>query len=213
VNRILKRSWLASVMAVGVLLAGGVIAYASIPDSGGVIHGCYQMNVGNLRVIDNATQTCRPSEVPLNWSQTGPPGPQGAQGSQGAQGPQGPQGPSGLSHGYTSSGSLNQNIGAVTGPLPAGNFIISARAEVFFVSCPLCIGPPHASCALLDTFGPPNLDDAVLNLEGANDELLVPFTDWMTTATAGDTLEIYCTPDRPAVVEGTITAVQVDNFN
>ncbi len=37
-------------------------AYAAIPDSGGVIHGCYQRDEGLLRVLD-ASQTCRSSEV------------------------------------------------------------------------------------------------------------------------------------------------------
>src|SRR5205814_8480076 len=67
---------------VGALLVAGGIAYATIPDSNGVIHGCYQKNQGTLRVIDAGTaQTCSSSETALNWSQTGP---------QGAQGPTGP---------------------------------------------------------------------------------------------------------------------------
>src|SRR5439155_15299064 len=66
---------------VGALLLAGGIAYATIPDSSGVIHGCYQKNQGTLRVIDtDKAQTCASSESPLNWSQTGqqgPPGPTG----------------------------------------------------------------------------------------------------------------------------------------
>jgi len=31
---------------------------ASIPDSGGVIHGCYLKGVGSLRVIDSPNQKC-----------------------------------------------------------------------------------------------------------------------------------------------------------
>ena len=94
----------------GAVLVGGV-AYAAIPDSSGVINGCYQKKVGNLRVIDSsAGQSCRHSEVPISWSQTGPQGPPGPQGPKGdtgatgpkgdtgatgATGPQGPQGPAG----------------------------------------------------------------------------------------------------------------------
>ena len=70
---------------VGALLVAGGIAYATIPDGGGVIHACYQKNQGALRVIDtDKAQTCSSSESPLIWSQTGP---QGA-------GPPGPTGPS-----------------------------------------------------------------------------------------------------------------------
>jgi hypothetical protein len=67
---------------------------AAIPDASGVIHGCYQKNVGNLRVIGDGG-SCRPSEIAISWSQTGPQGPQGPQGPIGPQGPQGPKGDTG----------------------------------------------------------------------------------------------------------------------
>ncbi len=75
------------------LVAG--VAFASIPSADGSIHGCYQKNVGNLRVIDPATDSCRPSEVALTWSETGPQGSQGVQGVQGPRGPIGTTGPTG----------------------------------------------------------------------------------------------------------------------
>ena len=51
-------------------LAAGGIAYASIPGSNGVIHGCYQKINGQLRVIDpGAGGTCTTSENPLDWNQ------------------------------------------------------------------------------------------------------------------------------------------------
>jgi hypothetical protein len=64
-----------AVIAAG--LAAGGIAYASVPDASGVIHGCYQKVNGQLRVIDSSTDNCGPSEVALNWNQTGPQGPSG----------------------------------------------------------------------------------------------------------------------------------------
>jgi hypothetical protein len=86
----------------GAALAAGAVGYAAIPDSGGVIHGCYQKNVGNLRVIDPAAgDSCRPPEIAISWSHTGPQGPQGLKGdkgdtgAQGATGPQGGAGPQG----------------------------------------------------------------------------------------------------------------------
>ncbi len=92
----LKRSrWFVLGGVVGAILAGGA-AFAAIPDSNGVINGCFQKNVGNLRVIDpSAGDSCRPSEVPISWSQTGPAGPQGPKGDTGATGPQGPKGDTG----------------------------------------------------------------------------------------------------------------------
>jgi hypothetical protein len=95
--------WLLVGAVVGAV--GGGAALAAIPDSSGVINGCYQKNVGNLRVIDSAAgDSCRPSEIAISWSQTGPQGPQGPTGPQGpkgdtgatgATGPAGPAGPTG----------------------------------------------------------------------------------------------------------------------
>jgi len=82
---------LGATLAVGLGAAG--IAVASIPDSGGVIHGCYSKANGTLKVIDSAKVAACPSgAASLRWNQTGP---QGATGARGAQGPAGPQGPAG----------------------------------------------------------------------------------------------------------------------
>ena len=71
----------------GAALAAGAVGYAAIPDSGGVINGCYQKNVGNLRVIDPAAgDSCRPPEIAISWSHTGPQGPQGLKGDKGDKG-------------------------------------------------------------------------------------------------------------------------------
>lgn len=69
------------ILASGAALAlvGGVLAYASIPDAGGVINGCYKdgaLNKGSLYVIDSA-ETCPSGYTALNWNQTGPQGPAG----------------------------------------------------------------------------------------------------------------------------------------
>ena len=77
-----RKRYLGVVAGAAVALVGGV-AYASIPDAGGVIRGCYKPNVGpgNLRVIDPAKgQQCATTEHHLDWNQIGPSGPQGAQG-------------------------------------------------------------------------------------------------------------------------------------
>jgi hypothetical protein len=92
-----RARWVVLGIFVGALV-GGSVAYASIPDSSGVIHGCYQKISGNLRVVDPATDSCRSSEVGLDWNQAGPTGatgPAGPKGATGATGPTGVAGPTG----------------------------------------------------------------------------------------------------------------------
>jgi hypothetical protein len=79
-----------------VLIAGAVtVIRASIPDSQGVIHGCYNKSNSTLRLIDNTVTTCNQNETAITWNQVGPQGPQGLPGPQGLAGPQGPAGPQG----------------------------------------------------------------------------------------------------------------------
>ena len=78
----------------------GITAYASIPDSSGVIHGCYKPSDGKLLVIDYPTVSCPTGTTSLDWNQTGSQGPvgaTGATGTTGATGATGPQGPAGIS--------------------------------------------------------------------------------------------------------------------
>jgi hypothetical protein len=58
-------------------VALGGVAYATIPDSNGTIHGCYQKNDGRLRVVNDGG-ACRQSEQALDWNQQGRPGPPGS---------------------------------------------------------------------------------------------------------------------------------------
>jgi hypothetical protein len=73
------RSVVIAIAAAASLALVGGIAYATIPDSAGVIHGCYRTQSGQLRVIDSGG--CSPSEAALNWNQTGPAGPPGPSGT------------------------------------------------------------------------------------------------------------------------------------
>lgn len=60
-----RARWLVAILALAVVVTGGV-AYAAIPDAGGVIHSCYTKSSGAWRVIDNeAGQTCKGNEAPL----------------------------------------------------------------------------------------------------------------------------------------------------
>jgi hypothetical protein len=75
----------AAALAGGTIVAG--VSAASVPDSGGVIHGCYNAKLTTVRVIDPALgQSCqtRLGEAPLDWNQQGPPGATGPQGPPGA---------------------------------------------------------------------------------------------------------------------------------
>jgi hypothetical protein len=73
---------LASVWPLGLVVAlGAGVAIAAIPDSNGVISGCYTKVGGNLRVIDTEKgQTCLKQELPISWNQAGPQGPPGPSG-------------------------------------------------------------------------------------------------------------------------------------
>ncbi len=77
-------------LAMGFVLLSGAVAVASIPDSSGVINGCFNRVNGNLRVIDTATDSCANHEIAIAWNQTGPQGPAGPAGPQGPAGPPGP---------------------------------------------------------------------------------------------------------------------------
>src|ERR1700747_1926397 len=56
-----------AIAAAALLVVAGV-AYATIPDSGGVIHGCYSRSGGSLRVIDAGVTNCSKSETALDWN-------------------------------------------------------------------------------------------------------------------------------------------------
>ena len=68
------------------LAAATGVAYAAIPDAGGVIHGCYSKSKGALRIVDSEQgEACSANETALDWNHTGPPG------ATGATGPAGPE--------------------------------------------------------------------------------------------------------------------------
>ena len=127
-RRMLHRPALGALAVVGALLLAGGVAYATVPDGNGVIHGCYATKDGSLRVIDpGAGQSCDTKrETALDWNQTG------TQGPQGIQGPAGQRGPSDAwaVDGYDSSiYPLNPAhlIQLASVSLPAGNYFVAAQ--------------------------------------------------------------------------------------
>ncbi len=103
--------------AIAVAAAAGA-AYATIPDSSGVIHACYAASDGTLQVIDPSKgERCKRHETALDWNARGPqgaPGPVGATGPQGASGPAGVTGPQGPAGTPGTSGSVS-NLDALAG--------------------------------------------------------------------------------------------------
>jgi hypothetical protein len=93
------RNYALTTAAAVALAAGGTVAYASVPDPGGVIHACYKTPVPAhgtpLNVIDTAGGSCGSGTTAITWNQQGPQGPAGPAGPQGPQGATGPAGPQG----------------------------------------------------------------------------------------------------------------------
>jgi hypothetical protein len=85
-RRRVTRIALAITAVVVVAIAGGVTYAVAQIGSGGLLHGCYTSANGQLRLIDPATDSCRPSETSISWSQTGPQGRKVAQGRKDPQG-------------------------------------------------------------------------------------------------------------------------------
>jgi hypothetical protein len=120
-GRLLRRVAGPIVLGAAALLAVAAVAGAAIPDSDdGEIHGCYQKNQGQLRVIDaQAGQACRASEEALIWNQ------------QGVQGEPGPRGPSDAFSRWNNGELAADNLAAprlLELSVPDGNFATTATA-------------------------------------------------------------------------------------
>lgn len=125
---------LLALMVIGAVFGVTSAVNASIPDSKGLIHGCYNTSLahgnpaGGLRVIDTAKPNglCAAWETALNWNQKGPTGPPGLKGSKGPTGMDGPTGPTGPTgpKGPTGTGFTID---------PDGNYVVdSGTHEVIF---------------------------------------------------------------------------------
>jgi hypothetical protein len=218
------RRWaIGAIALVGLLVAGGV-AYATIPDDHGVIHGCYTRSGGSLRVIDAGVTNCSAKETALNWSVTGPPGPAGPagatgpqgvpgpQGSQGQQGLQGAQGQSGVSHAYYGS-ATQSSVGTsattvVTMPsVPDGSYVITGLTKFDdgldepFVDCWLYVN----GAKIQETFGE-------IQLKSGLGELPVVFA---TTLTGGGSfIELKCgSSDSTTTADANLALVAVNAIN
>src|SRR6266566_1499707 len=131
----------ASVITSGLIVVAGTAAFASIPDSAGVIHGCYKAQNGQLRLINWPSQHCLKSEKAIMWNEVGP---QGIPGPTGPAGPQGPKGDTGATGATGPTGPTGpQGPPGPTGPQgPPGPTGTLVSAEV--------AGPTVTLCSLLD---------------------------------------------------------------
>jgi hypothetical protein len=69
----MNKTWAAETAAAAVFASAAGVAYATIPDSQGVILACYKADSGQLRLSN--TGGCGPSESALSWNRVGPAGP------------------------------------------------------------------------------------------------------------------------------------------
>jgi hypothetical protein len=82
----LTRKRVALLVGLAGLVSAGV-AYATIPDAGGVYTACMLKKVGTIRIIDPASQQCSASlETQITFNQKGDPGKDGANGTNGKDG-------------------------------------------------------------------------------------------------------------------------------
>lgn len=138
-----RRALWAITGAVGAVVTGAAVGYASVPDASGVIHACYQRDVTNtgaaspLMIIDSAHGHCPTGFTPISFSQTGPTGaagpigprgpvgstgpagPVGSTGPAGSPGPSGPSGPAGPTGPASAPNVYTSSSGTV--PIPSGN--------------------------------------------------------------------------------------------
>jgi hypothetical protein len=216
-------------IAAAALVAAGV-AYATIPDGAGAIHGCYARSGGALRVIDASVTNCAKTETALNWNVQGQQGPQGVQGPQGdtgpqgsagpqgaagPQGPAGPPGPSGLSHGYLASSSDAPVGGAPAysqvaqiSSVPDGSYMLAAQiwaedsgSDTPDLRCHISVNGSELSGT--DSQSPGARAEATMTIVSAD-----------TMSGGGNSVAVFClTEDTTATANVNLSLTRVDALN
>jgi hypothetical protein len=221
-----RRSVMAAVVGICAATLVSGAAYASIPDSGGVIHGCYGNASGALFLATSPSNTCHPGLTPLAWSQTGPQGPQGIQGvkgvdgtngidgtngSDGAPGAPGPTGAAGVSDAYIArqSGSVDSSGGKqiLSLSVPSGSYVVMAKIDgtdedqdYQTTTCTLSTGDQTAMRLNSSAFS--EVDDiGALSLEDA------------ATFTGTTTVTLNCTGYKTVIADGVLTILRVGTLH
>jgi hypothetical protein len=194
---------IAGIAAAVVLIGAGTVAYAAIPDAGGVVHGCYNkggllQDKGALRVVDKG-ERCRANETAMTWSQTGPQGPAGPVGAAGAKGD---TGPAGFSDSYQDSNGLDLRGETKVAELslPAGAYAVFGKADVNNQE----VGVDSVACSLNGTasgeVGLPPRSQAVRTAISVQDQIVL---------TAPGTVTMTCDADAAYALNVKLTALKV----
>lgn len=207
-----RRIKLSAVLTAAVALAVGGVAYATIPDSGDRIHGCFSpvaagKNGGTeLKVIDSDVASCGKGQREVIWNQQGPAGAQGPQGPQGLQGPKGDPGDSGAGGVlYTLSEDYPENDPVYIEGTPAAVASLDLAAGSYLVLADVGFNGEGLFCSIGQ--------DGTLVAGSTAQGGTIQMFEWVTLGEAG-TIEIWC--ERPplrtdiqTVVERRIAALEV----
>jgi len=187
---------------IAAVAAGAVsVATATIPDAGGVIHGCYSVlpPSGQLRVINSSkVVSCGRNEKALDWNQQGPPGGTG------------PTGPSGTSRAWfkeASSPAYPNPFTLLSLSLPAGIYTVTLTGEAIDASAD---GQVRVQC-----FVPATAMNASVFVTGQAGSLA---SSGVLTLAAPESIDVKCDGDTPVgapadAVDVGLTATQVDQAN
>jgi hypothetical protein len=86
-KNLVRRSVIASLIGVGLLVLSVPIAKLATTNNAAVLEACINSGNGMMRLVDSST-ACHKNETRIEWNEEGPPGPEGPAG------PEGPPGPS-----------------------------------------------------------------------------------------------------------------------
>ena len=179
---------------VAIFAVAGGIAYAAIPDTGGVFHACVMKN-GSVRIIDPDTDQCKQNESAITFNQkgqTGDPGPQGPAGTNGTNGTNGTDGTNGAPGQPGVSPTVTQL--AVNDPnCPAGGAAITDAAQH---TAYVCGGTPFSG-----TFTSPNgkykisVTDTGVTVVGADTTLALTATGMRVDAHGSSSITLMSSND------------------
>lgn len=184
--------------AVALFAAAAGIAYATIPDGNGVYTACMLNKVGTVRLIDpslpasNLMSHCTSFETQITFNK---------------QGPQGLPGPAGTSDGYKASNYNPTGAGGTQSAsltLPAGKYVISAKAVVAF-------GSGGGALCELTTGNVAEKDHSTASGNGS----ATLSNETVTDLPSGGTVQEGCVGPPPdgVVANVVITAISVDTVH
>jgi len=187
-------------------LAAGAIAYGSIPDSSGLIHGCYSANGAKvkggtpLNIVDSNVATCSNGQTPIAWSSQG-------------------RLPGAFSYSFYTPGHFGvllpqgefTTVASVS--LPAGSFFILGTTQLNISVSGGSPGPHNFVCGLFPSLPEPELQEVHTQ---TNDDLVnTVSTQGLVTLASPDTISLRCGSDDPGGIAGNykLTALEVGTID